>query len=588
MTIRWKLIVLVTLCALVPLITSGVFALRIHQSAFDKQIGELHEKTAETGAARVRGFLDATVRAIELLCAKTIHWGELDGAERQGALALVYRQQRDITVAALLDENGAGVGTSVYRDTAPELADHPAAPMELLSAFAQRIPFKEANAGATAMGAPFSVGGAAPVVPIALPTAGLNGTRWVVAVGLSLRSACDELARSGEIEVLLTDGDGKVLCGAGAGGPIDRGARWLTTQVKLPNGWSVVTRQDRAQAFAASRLLRTQAAAAIAASFLLALATGLFLSRSITRPVRALVRGAEELGRGKFDHRLRMDATDELGQLGRAFDAMAGEIERRDAEIRAFNAELQQRVDERTRELREAQAELLHSKKVAAVMSLGAGIAHEINNPLTSVIGFVQVLRAKLAKEGRSGDEQALATVEAESQRIRKIVQQLLTFSQGFAGERFTELDPNRIIEGALSQSQLNGVTVVRAFERELPPVMGDAVQLQEAVIQLVKNAVTAMDGHGTLTVRTAAVEGAAVKLEVQDTGKGIAPEHLEKVFDPFFTTKQDWRGEGLGLSIVHRIVEQHHGRVRAHSRVGEGSTFVVTLPAAQAKAHLA
>jgi two-component system, NtrC family, sensor kinase len=96
------------------------------------------------------------------------------------------------------------------------------------------------------------------------------------------------------------------------------------------------------------------------------------------------------------------------------------------------------------------------------------------------------------------------------------------------------------------------------------------------------------MDGHGTLTVRTGAIDGAAVKLEVQDTGKGIAPEHLEKVFDPFFTTKQDWRGEGLGLSIVHRIVEQHHGRVRAQSRVGEGSTFIVTLPAAQTKAHLA
>src|SRR5947209_8315385 len=115
MSIRSKLIVLVTLCALVPLITSGVFALRIHQRAFDKQIGELHEKTAETGAARVSGLLDSTVRALELLAARTVRWGELEPAERQGALALVYRQQRDIVAAALLDEKGAGVGTSVYR-----------------------------------------------------------------------------------------------------------------------------------------------------------------------------------------------------------------------------------------------------------------------------------------------------------------------------------------------------------------------------------------------------------------------------------------------------------------------------------------
>jgi signal transduction histidine kinase len=592
MSIRSKLIVLVALCALVPLITSGVFALRVHQRAFDKKIGELHEKTAETGAARVSGLIDSTVRALELLAARTVRWGELDPGERQGALALVYRQQRDIVVAALLDEKGAGVGTSVYRapDDPGDLADHPPATMELLSAFAQRIPFRDANAGKTTLGPSFTVGDAPPLVPLALPTAGIDGTRWVVAVGLSLRSACEELARPGEIEVLLVDGGGKVLCGKGAGGAVDRGPRYLTASFPTANGWSVVTRQERAQAFAASSLLRTQAVAAIVASFLLALATGLFLSRSITGPVRALVRGAAELGQGHFEHRLRMQAADELGQLANAFDQMAGEIERRDGEIRAFNTELQQRVEERTRELREAQAELMHSKKITAVASLGAGIAHEINNPLTSVLGFVQVLRLRLLKDGRADDAKLLEIVETESQRIKRIVHTLLSFSQSYAGESFSEVDTNKVIEAALGQLSLGGVELVRDLQSNLPPVLGDATQLQEVVVQLVKNAVTAMRGGGRLTLRTAPLGDSGdsvVKLEVQDTGRGIAPELLEKVFDPFFTTKEDWRGEGLGLTIVHRIVEQHHGRVRAVSRVGEGSTFTVTLPAASRRAHL-
>jgi signal transduction histidine kinase len=203
------------------------------------------------------------------------------------------------------------------------------------------------------------------------------------------------------------------------------------------------------------------------------------------------------------------------------------------------------------------------------------------------VLGFAQILRTRALKDKRDKDAGVLEMVESEAQRIKRIVQTLLTFSETYAGESFTELDANYVVEAALDALPLGEIEVVRELDRGLPHVVGNPAQLQEVVIQLVKNALTAMKGRGRLTVRSALADG-VIKLEVADTGKGIAPDVLPKIFDPFFTTKDDWRGEGLGLTIVHRIVEQHHGRVRAASQPGAGATFTVTLPAASGKAHLA
>ena len=349
----------------------------------------------------------------------------------------------------------------------------------------------------------------------------------------------------------------------------------------------MVTQQPRAAAFAASRALQEQNALLIAASLITALLAGLLLARRINRPLLSLTNGARALAQGQFDYRVGLSTDDEFGQLAGAFDQMASEIEKRQAEINGFNLELQARVEERTRELKEAQAQLLQSQKIAAVSSLGAGIAHEINNPLTSVLGFAQILRVRAVKAQREQDSMVLEMVEAEAQRIKRIVQTLLTFSEGYAGESFTELDTNQLLEAALGQVPLAEVQVVRELDLALPRTVGNPGQLQEAMVQLLKNAVTAMKGSGRLTVRSALTDG-VIKIEVIDTGRGIAPEHLPKIFDPFFTTKDDWRGEGLGLTIVHRIVEQHHGRIRAQSQPGAGATFTLTLPAASRRAHLA
>ncbi len=589
MSVRLKLALIIAAVALAPLAISGVLAMQVHQRAFDGKVAELHARIAENGATRAQAFLDGALKSVQLLVTRSIRWPELSGAERAGALALVYRQHPGIVVAALLDDQGAGIGSSVFRqaDAGAELADHPVATMEELSAFSNHIPFAAAKSKGWAAGEPFFAEHT-PILPIALATDGARGQRWVVTLGFSLRALCAELAqdRADEIQTLLVDGGGRVLCGPHPQAMVGPDPELLTATNSLANGWKIWTQQRRSVAFAASRELRLLNLLLIAVSLVVAVAAGLLLARRINQPVAALVRGADLLAAGQLGHQITIAGNDELGRLGAAFNRMSGEIQKRDGEIRAFNAELQARVDERTRELKEAQAQLLQSQKIAAVSSLGAGIAHEINNPLTSVLGFAQILASRARKEGRDKDAEALQLIDDEAQRIKRIVATLLSFSESFAGEGFTELDANQLVEAALRQVPLGQIELVRELAAELPPIIGSSAQLQEAIIQLLRNALIAMRGAGRLTLRSAGADG-VVRLEVIDTGKGIAPEHLEKVFDPFFTTKDDWRGEGLGLTIVHRIVEQHHGRVKAASRVGEGSTFTLILPVASRRAHL-
>ncbi len=587
MTVRTRLMVIVVAVALAPLLLSGVLAMQVHQRAFEEKLRELHASRAATGAAKAQAFLDRAVEDLRLMVTQTIHWSELSEPERQGALALVYEQDPDLAMATLLDEHGAGLGEAVFRHADDDLRylAHPVATMEALSAFSTNIPFAASRDADCAFGTAFLDAGGAQVLPLALRTTGPHNAHWTVAVGLSLRSLCKKLATEGAAQTLLVDGHGESLCSHGDAQTDP--AALLTADKVLDNGWRVVSSEPRSTAFAASRALWRLNAWLLVASLVVALALGLILARRITRPLFALTVDAAELGRGNFSRVISPTAgeLDEFGRLHAAFDHMAGEIQRREAEILQFNAELQKRVDERTAELRLMQAELLQSQKIAAVTSLGAGIAHEINNPLTSVLGFAQILRARSQRENRTDDAQVLELVEGEAQRIKRIVQTLLTFTQGYAGEQFTEVDANMVCQQAIAQLAGSEVRIVPELGM-LPPVLGNAAQLQEAMAQLLKNAVTAMKGHGVVTLRTVADEG-LVRLEVADTGSGIAPEHLTKIFDPFFTTKAEWQGEGLGLTMVHRIAEQHHGRVVAKSQLGHGSTFTLTLPSGNRRAHL-
>jgi signal transduction histidine kinase/CheY-like chemotaxis protein len=239
-------------------------------------------------------------------------------------------------------------------------------------------------------------------------------------------------------------------------------------------------------------------------------------------------------------------------------------------------------------DVRQVQAQLVHTEKMSALGMLVSGVAHELNNPLTSVKGYAQLLLHNL--EGLPGHEdpsqaKMLTKIASETDRAAKIVQNLLTFSRKRTTEK-TPTDLNRVVEQVLELREydlrVTNLEIVRDLAPSLPAVMADADQIQQVLLNLLTNAEHAirdLGRPGRITVVSRAVEG-RVRLEVGDDGPGIAPENLKRIFVPFFTTKEIGRGTGLGLSICYGIVQDHGGTIEVDSAVGRGSTFRLEFPA--------
>lgn len=227
---------------------------------------------------------------------------------------------------------------------------------------------------------------------------------------------------------------------------------------------------------------------------------------------------------------------------------------------------------------------LFQSEKMASVGQLVSGVAHELNNPLTGILGFAQLLLARnLDPESRRYVE----TIAGEAERASKIVQNLLSFARRRRPEK-TLVRLTTLVERVLAlreyELRVHDIEVQRDYAPALPPCFADPHQLQQVLLNVLINAeqaVKSVRGPRRIAVRTAAAAG-WVRVTVQDSGPGIAPEHLRRVFDPFFTTKPVGEGTGLGLTISYGIIEEHHGRISVDSRPGEGATVTIELPAAR------
>jgi two-component system NtrC family sensor kinase len=260
-------------------------------------------------------------------------------------------------------------------------------------------------------------------------------------------------------------------------------------------------------------------------------------------------------------------------------------------ELAAANSRLVATVER----LKSTQAQLLQAEKLSAIGQLVAGVAHELNNPLTSVIGYAQLLQEELREAAeQSGDtpraapnlSHDLRRIAEESERAAKIVRNLLAFARRQSAER-AEQDiadvMNRVLSLRAYEFRLNAIELETDFEAGLPPVLGDGGQLQQALLNLLLNAEQAMRARPTRKIRVGArhiAESDAVELFIADSGHGIPDENLRRIFDPFFTTREVGEGTGLGLSICYGIVRDHGGQIAVESRVTQGTTFKVLLPA--------
>ncbi len=249
-------------------------------------------------------------------------------------------------------------------------------------------------------------------------------------------------------------------------------------------------------------------------------------------------------------------------------------------ELKEYSEHLEGMVGERTKELEDAQQQLIQSEKLASMGLLAAGVAHEINNPLANILMYAYLLKRDI-QEKKPNIEDIDIIIE-QTEITSKIVQDLLEFSRQERSE-MSLIRINDLICKALDmlENQLiidSNMDVAKRLRPDIPDIRGDANKLSRAFFNLILNAYQAMPDGGKLILSTTEENG-FVKITISDTGIGIPREHLNKIFDPFFTTKPIGGGTGLGLSVVHGIIEEHNGNIMVKSRVGSGTTFTIKLP---------
>ncbi len=616
----------------VPLAIAGLSSARLSESALRSRIQEGHAALAVNAADGVARFFEGVAASLEVY--PRIHDLESRSADSAeiiaGVLKIAYHSGEDFAVVSLLDERGEELVGSVYVTGAAAAAElhRPAVSDAERDEFLRRVPLTEALTHGRAVGPVVMAGSpAAPLAAVAIVFRGKRG-RYVLAADVSLariHRRLGQLSINGN-EVLLVDAERRAVAGGDGQRPLfqavslprdrvptgplphETSVATVRTPARAPalaafapagnSGLGVLVWQPEAIAFAHARSLRARTLYWLLVSALVAIIVGVGLARDVARRVRELVTRTERLAQGDFQARLEADGDDELAQLGRSFNRMAGdlgtaadairrrneEISGKNEEISRWNRELEGRVEDKTRELRTAEELLLRSRSMAAVGTLGAGIAHEINNPLTGILGAAQLML--LETPPGTPQHAMVQDLERQAQRIRAIVLNLLRLSERQAGTEQSNVDLNRVVRDALAlitdgELRRGKVHVERQLAESLPALRGDAVQLQDAVLELITNARRAMPEGGTITITTLAPDRRFVALRVTDTGSGISPEIIDKIFDPFFTTKTHWQSTGMGLTMVHKIVEEHRGTIAVDSSHGAGASFTLRFPSA-------
>ncbi|MGM0663540.1 MAG: ATP-binding protein [Thermodesulfobacteriota bacterium] len=255
--------------------------------------------------------------------------------------------------------------------------------------------------------------------------------------------------------------------------------------------------------------------------------------------------------------------------------------------IRDITTDLDNEVDRRTQTLKKDLAALVQEDKLIALGKMVASVAHEINNPIASIINFTKLIRDSFSEGAPSPEqikqfERYLDLSLREAQRCGRIVSNLLSFSRQQKMEpKLIDLDVmlDDIITLTRHKLELSNIDLSKRLHETPLEVWGDYTQIQQCLVNLIFNAIEAMPDGGRLMIRGGREEGGQVRLEVEDTGVGIASEHLSSIFEPFFTTKTDGYGVGLGLSMVYGIIREHHGHITVQSKKGRGATFRITLP---------
>jgi two-component system NtrC family sensor kinase len=566
----------VAFTAIIPVLLLALAASQVARSQAEAQIVDFQVEAARSLGASIARQLADTERVLIQQVANF----RLDVASdeaRASFLVATYRLFPEIAIAVLLDEDGLEIAPPLFQPEGkePDLVDHDQVSIARLAQFRAALPAPSRVPGGVVVGEPYLPDrAAAAVLPMVFTSPWGDGVALAVELSLApVASRMSTMAQQREINLLSADG--LVLLRAGPRGLVDpsrtraflrnaevdlrydtaEGEAVLAALASVPgHDWAVVVAEpaDAVGAAAHEIQLRTWYVGGVA--LLIALVGGGYLTRSITGPVVKLRDASHAVGRGEFALRMPIEGRDELTELATAFNRMsasleqnAAEIASKNQEIERFNLELQARVEQRTTQLREAQARLVQTGQLAAVGELSAGLAHELNNPLAGILGVVQILSAQL----RDRPEAALLrAAETEALRCKDIVANLLRFTRsgpqrGPGAEDVVDLgavvrDVLALVGGPLRQ---RGVAVDLSTTDAPMLMRGDASQLGRALGQLLTSLRAVAEPGSTLTI-AGAVPGPELELRfalartVRDT--------------------DDWRAAGLGFWVARQVFQEH------------------------------
>jgi signal transduction histidine kinase len=629
MTIRRKLLLLLLAVAAVPVMVAGVLTYRGADDAMRQMVKDLHARSARAEAEHARSYVEAFGRDL----AGALRYsdpGKMSDGERHEFVVSVFLRHDRIAIAALLGPDGKVEDTEFvdhpesYARRDPQYRFHDTVAAEEAQEFyrrAREVMAAPPDGRSFAVSEPYVTGKRRRVAVAVVASAVARASplqQLSLAAELTLTELSDrlqDLHRQDQTLTFFLDGKGMLFLHpdpavqqarptfaghlpaavrpASAGSAVYEadGVESQAAFSPVPDlPWVAVVARPRSVAMAPLHTLAQTSAAVLVFALVMVTVMAPLVSRALARPIAELAEGAAQFTRGNLQHRIHLHRRDELGDLARAFNEMGRSLEATSGELVRFNERLQEQVEERTRELKQAQQQLLRSQRLAAVGDLAAGLAHEVNNPLCAIVGNAQLLLAQV--DTRSTAAGMLKDTLDAALRITDIVKDLRALSETQrAGLARVDLPSllERVVQQRHADLESQSVDVQRRYGEGLAPVLGHEPALRDVFGHLISNALNAMDGRQErkISLATSVIDGYAVKVEVSDTGRGIPREHLERIFNPFFTTKQRWSGKGLALSICHRIVENHGGKISVQSEEGVGTTVTVVLPAAPPEPHL-
>jgi two-component system NtrC family sensor kinase len=354
-----------------------------------------------------------------------------------------------------------------------------------------------------------------------------------------------------------------------------------------------LAKADAQLAAGSARMLHYTAGAML----IVAVLSWLFVWREVGQPIKALKKGTEHLSEGELGYQIDVRSQDEVGDLAHSFNGMSLQLQAANEEIVNWAKTLEDRVEEKTKELNRAHDHVLHVEKMASIGKMAAVVAHEVNNPLFGILTYAKLIRkwvglGQTDHEKREEAMQCLDLIASESRRCGDLIKNLLSLSRT-SPMNVQSTDLRGVIDRCLMlvrpQLEHGGIELQLKIAEDLPRVPCDPAQIEQVLIALIMNAIDAMPRGGNLWIESwlnrAATE---IAIQVRDDGSGIAPDVLPHIFEPFLTTKESGHGVGLGLAIARGIVDRHSGRIEVESELGRGTTFTVTLPTQAPDAALA